>query len=126
MTNERSRLPVPYLYDGVVAPTDNPFFVHAHAPHKSGMSIRVTLEAKHPSLAGYSTMSVGTQNDSVTAGFTHARDRRRHVLFVYTCNELQIGFRGGGFEGRRYCVQFVAGGPAFAGIDVDQSDVVVR
>ena len=72
ITNERSCLPVPYLHDGVVAATDDPFFIHTHASHKSSVGIGVTLEAEHPGLSRYSTMSTGTQNDSMTTGVTHA------------------------------------------------------
>ena len=71
IANERSRLPVPYLYGGVVAAAHDPFFVHAHAPHKPSVGIRVTLEAKHPSLTGYGTVSTGAQNNSVATGVAH-------------------------------------------------------
>ena len=72
IANERSCLPVPYLHDGVVTTTDDPFFVHAHTPHESSVSIGVTLEAKHPGLTRYSTVGAGTQNDPVTTGVTYA------------------------------------------------------
>ena len=72
IANERSCLPVPYLHDRVVAATDDPFLVHAHAPHKPSVGIGVTLEAKHPGLTRYSAVSTGTQNYSVTTGVTHA------------------------------------------------------
>lgn len=60
ITDERSGLPIPYFHDRVVAATDNPFFVHAHAPHKPGVGIRVTLETEHASLTRYSATSTGT------------------------------------------------------------------
>lgn len=124
ITDEHSCLPVPYLHDGVVASTDDPFPVHTHAPHEPCVSVGVAFEAKHPSLAGDGTVSTGTQNDSVTTGVAHARDRRRHVLLVDTRHELQVGLRGGGL-GRRYGVQILVGRPAFASADVNQSDMVV-
>jgi len=71
--DERSGLPVPYLHDRVVAATDYPFFVHAHAPHKPGVGVGVTLEAEHASLTRYSSTSTGAQDPAAT-GFTHARD----------------------------------------------------
>jgi hypothetical protein len=125
ITNERPCLPVPYLHDGVIATTDDPFFVHAHTPHKPGVGIGVTLKAKHPSLARDGAVSTGAQNDSATTGVTHARDRRRHVLLVDARHESQVRFGGGGFIGRRYGIQFFARRPAFAGVNVNQSDVLV-
>ena len=71
--NERSGLPVPNLHGRVVAATDDPLFVHAHAPHKPSVGIGVTLEADHASLTRYSSASAGVQNPATT-GFTHARD----------------------------------------------------
>jgi hypothetical protein len=72
IANESSGLPVPYLHDRVVTTTDDPFLVHANAPHKAGVGVGVTLEAKDSSLTGYDTLSAGTQNDSVATGFTYA------------------------------------------------------
>ena len=126
IANERSCLPVPYLHDGVVTATDDPLFVHAHAPHKPSVGIGVTLETKHPSLTRYGTVGAGPQNDPVTTSVTHSRDRGRQVLFIDAGHELQVGFGGGGTVGRRYNIQFFAGRPAFAGVDVNQPDVVVR
>lgn len=118
IANERPSLPVPYLHGGVVAATDNPFLVHAHAPYKPSMGVRVTLEAEHAGLAGYSTTSAGAQNDTMATGVTHARDRRRHVLLVEIRYELQVGFRGGTAWGG-YGVQFFAGRPTFTSVDVN-------
>ena len=100
ITNERPCLPVPYLHDGVVASADDPFFVHAHAPHKPSMGVGVALETEHPDLTRYSAVSTGTQNDSVTTGFTHSRNRRRHVFLVDARHELQVRFGGGRTVGR--------------------------
>lgn len=72
ITDERSSLPVPYLYDRVVTTADDPFFVHTHTPHKASVSVGVTLQAKNPGLTRYSTLSIGSQNDSVATGFTYA------------------------------------------------------
>jgi len=126
ITDERSGLPVPYFHDGVIATTDDPFFVHVHAPHKASVGIGVTLEAKHPDLTRDGTMSAGTQNDSVATGVTHAGDRRRHIFLVDARHELQVGFGGGGSVGGRDNIQFFARRPAFASVDVNQSDVLVR
>lgn len=74
IANERPGFSIPYLHDRVVAATDNPLFVHAHASHKPSVGIRVTFEAEHASLTKYSTTSAGTQDNSVTTGFAHTRD----------------------------------------------------
>ena len=74
ITDESAGLPIPHLHDSIVAATDDPFFVHANAPHKFSVSIGVTLKAKHPNSTGYSAVSTSTQNDTMTTGVTHARD----------------------------------------------------
>ena len=71
--DECSGLPVPNLHGRVVAATDDPLFVHAHAPHKPSVIICVTLEAEHASLTRYTSAGTGAQNPATT-GFTHARD----------------------------------------------------
>ena len=121
--DERSGLPVPNLHGRVVAATDDLLFVHAPAPHKPSVGIGVTLEAEHASLTRYSSASTGAQNPATT-GFTHARDRRRHVLLVDACYEFRVSFGGGVSVRGRPTVQFFAGRPTFTS-DVDQSDVLV-
>ena len=42
LADEGSGLPVPYLHDRIVTTTDDPFLVHANAPHKPGVGVGVT------------------------------------------------------------------------------------
>ena len=72
ISDEGSSLPVPYLYDRVIATADDPFFVHAYTPHKAGVGVGVTFQAKDSGLTGYGTLNIGTQHDSVATGFTYS------------------------------------------------------
>lgn len=73
ITDERSGLPVPYFHDRVVTTANDPFLVHANAPHKAGVGVGETFQAKDSSLARYDTLSAGTQDDSVATGLTYTR-----------------------------------------------------